>query len=380
MEKVKVVEIIADSSLGGGPKHVLGLLRHLDQTKFEPFLICPEGQLSNRASQISGIVIYHVPFKSKFDLISLFELRNFLSRIKSSHDPFGPMVVHSHGPRAGFFTSAAAPRGAYRVYTEHRWDSDFHLKNSLNEFWQKYMLMRSIRKANQVIAVSSSVRDFLIKDKLALKQQIVTIPNGIDMGTKDGRLKAKAIKAANRTPIIGTIGNLNSQKGQTYLIEAMKKVIEKFPLAVLEIIGEGELRESLKSKVESLKLERHVTLLGKKENVENYLRRWDVFVLPSIAETFGISILEAMLSGVPVVATRVGGIVDIVENKKSGWLVPSRNAEALAQTIIEIIDHPVLAAKLKRGGLERVKDFDWEKVIKEIEGIYLAPFNLEKMV
>lgn len=378
MERIKVVEIIADSGLGGGPSHVLGLLKSIDQKKFEPFLICPEGQLSNRASQIGGVVIYHVPFKSKFDLISVFELRNFLSKIKSSHDPFGPMVVHSHGPRAGLFASICAPRGAYRIYTEHRWDSDFHLKNSLNEFWQKYMLKRSLRKANRVIAVSSSVHNFLVKNKLAAKEQIVIIPNAIGLRTWDLGLGTKKIKAANRAPVIGTIGNLNPQKGQTYLIEAMSEIVKKFPLATLEIIGEGELRESLKSKVKSLKLERHVTLLGRKEDVSRYLKRWDVFVLPSIAETFGISILEAMNAGVPVIATRVGGIVDVIENKQNGLLVPKEDPSTLAKSIAEILDHPVLAAKLKRGGLERVKDFDWGKVIKEIEEVYSAPFDLEK--
>ncbi|HLC43890.1 MAG TPA: glycosyltransferase family 4 protein [Patescibacteria group bacterium] len=376
MAKVKVVEIIADSSLGGGSSHVFGLLKYLDKKKFEPFLICPEGQLSNRVSQISGVVIYHVPFKSKFDLISLFELRNFLARIKSSHDPFDSMVVHAHGPRAGFFTSAAAPRGAYRVYTEHRWDSDFHLKNSLNEFWQKKMLGRSLRKTNAVVAVSSSVKSFLIKNNLVTKAQIRIIPNAIELRTPSPEIRK--IKTANRAPIIGTIGNLNLQKGQAYLIEAMPKVIKMFPLATLEIIGEGEERASLKSKVESLKLERHVTLLGRTENVEKYLQRWDVFVLPSIAETFGISILEAMSAGVPVVATKVGGIVDIIENKKNGLLVPREDPEALAKSTIEVLDHPAATAKLKRGGLERVKDFDWEKVIKEIEKVYSEPFDLEK--
>ncbi len=374
MEKIKVVEIITDSDLGGGPSHVFGLLKSLDQKKFEPYLICPDGPLSNKTSQINGVVIFHIPFKSKFDLISLFELRNYLGKIKSGHNPFGPIVIHSHGTRAGFFASMATPRGSYRIYTEHRWDSDYHLKNSLNEFWQKFMLKRSLRRMNRVIAVSSSVRNFLIENKLTASEQVITIPNAIDFKLSE----TKKIKAANRAPVIGTIGNLNPQKGQAYLIGAMPKIIEKFPLATLEIIGDGELKENLKSKVKNLKLERHVTLLGRKNDVLKYLKRWDVFVLPSIAETFGISILEAMSAGLPVIASKVGGIVDIIENKKTGLFVPKENSDALAKSIIEILDHPVLAAKLKRGGLVRVKDFDWEKIIKEIEKIYSAPFDLEK--
>ncbi len=376
MEKIKVVEVIADSGLGGGSQHVLGILRHLDQTKFEPFLICPDGYLSNQASRIKGVVIFHVLFKSKFDLISLFELKGFLDKIRSSRDPFGPMAVHSHGPRAGFFTSLILPRSAYKIYSEHLYYTDYHLKNRRNEIIQKFFLKRAVRQSNLVITVSAAVRNFVIREKMAAPEQVTVIPNGIELQTPNS--KPRTIVAANRAPVIGTIGNLNVQKGQIYLIEAMAKVIEKFPLATLEIIGEGEEREELETEVKRFELERHVTLLGRKENVEKYLCRWNVFVLPSIAETFGISILEAMGAGVPVVATKAGGIVDIIENKKNGLLVPAGNADALAKSIIEVLDHPAMAAKLKRGGLERVKDFDWEKVIKEIEKVYSEPFDLEK--
>jgi len=87
--------------------------------------------------------------------------------------------------------------------------------------------------------------------------------------------------------------------------------------------------------------------------------------------------LEAMNAGVPIVATRVGGIPDIIENRKNGLLIPSRDSKQLAKAVIELLDHPALAAKLKRGGIERVENFDWQKVIKEIEKVYTVPFDLE---
>jgi len=376
-ERIKVVEIIADSDLGGGPSHVFGLLKSLDQQRFEPFLICPEGQLSNKVSQIKGVTIFHVPFKSKYDLISYFELKNYLTKIKSSRDPFGPMVVHSHGTRAGLFASIVASKFAFKIYTEHRWDSDYHLKNPISDFWQKRMLRRVLRRMDRVIAVSSSVRDFLVKNNFVAKDQVQIIPNGIDL-VASTEYRVPSTRVVNRAPVIGTIGNLNTQKGQIYLIEAMEEILKKFPLATLEIIGEGELKKSLKFKVESLKLERHVSFLGRQSSVDKFLKKWDVFALPSVAETFGIVVLEAMNAGTPVVATRVGGVPDIIQNKKNGLLVPSRDSKALADSIIELLDHPALAAKLKRGGIERVKDFDWQKVIKKIEKVYAEPFELEK--
>lgn len=378
MGKIKVVEIIADTEPGGGPAHVLGLLRNLDTTKFEPFLICPEGYLATEAGKIKGVRVFNVEMRSKFDLVSAYQIREILQKIRALPVPFSNMVVHIHGVRAGFLARLVLVRSAFYIYTEHRWDADYHLKNPLNELLQKRILRRMNRRTNLIIAVSSSVKKFLLDSKLAVPAQLSVIPNAIQaVGSTEFRV-SRNVKTPNRAPVIGTIGNLNSQKGQIYLIEAMKKILVKFPLATLEIIGEGAEREALEEKIESLGLKRHVSLLGRKEQASNFIKRWDVFVLPSVAETFGISILEAMRAGVPVVASRVGGIVDIIEPKKNGILVPSREAKALANAICEVINHPVLAAKLKRGGLVRVKDFEWDKVIKLIEQEYLKPFKLEE--
>jgi glycosyltransferase involved in cell wall biosynthesis len=100
-----------------------------------------------------------------------------------------------------------------------------------------------------------------------------------------------------------------------------------------------------------------------------------VFALPSIAETFGIVILEAMQAGVPVVASKVGGILDIITNKKNGLLTQPKNSKELAGSIIEILGNSALSSKLSREGKIRVKDFDWAKIIKQINRAYLELFE-----
>lgn len=376
--KIKVVEIIADSSLGGGPSHVLNLLLFLDEKIFEPYLICPAGYLSTEVKKIAGVKIFNVPMKSKTDLISVFEIRQFVQKIQSFNDPFSPTIVHCHGTRAGLLGRIFGHRDAKIIYTEHRYDADYHLKNSLNEYWQKKILGRLNKKSDAVIAVSSSVQNYLLDRKLANKKNLFLIPNAVDTQKISPKNKVKKVKSVHRAPIIGTIGNLNLQKGQSYLISAMKLVLQKFPLASLEIVGEGEERVNLENQIKLLGLEHHMTLLGRKNNAADYLNHFDVFVLPSIAETFGIVILEAMASGVPVVASRVGGICDIVENKKTGLLVPPRQPQILAEAIVKLLDHPAEAAKYKRAGLQRVTEFDWRKVIKEIEKVYIDVASIEK--
>ena len=150
----------------------------------------------------------------------------------------------------------------------------------------------------------------------------------------------------------------------------MPEILAKYPHATLEIIGEGEEREALKSQITNHKLQRHVTLLGRRDHPEDYLKKWDVFVLPSISETFGITILEAMAAQVPVVATKVGGVTDIVSDGKNGKLIKPKSSSEIAAAILDILDHPAEAAKFVRSGKDTVKEHDWSEVIKQVEKLY----------
>ena len=370
--RIKLVQVIAESGLGGGPSHVLGILQNIDQKIFDLYLICPSGYLSKEAKKIDGITVFNTPMISKFDMASLLEIKAILARIRVKYNPFGPMMVHSHGARAGLLARMVMPRGIRNIYTEHRWDYDFKLSNPINNWMQKWLLKRMNFKSDLVIAVSSSVKDFLIKEKLASGKRIVVIPNAVNLTS----LQPIKIKEKITHPIIGTIGNLKSVKGQEYLIRAMKDIVKDFPLATLEIIGEGEERGNLEGLIRKLELEHNVSLLGYKENPMPFMRHWNVFVLPSIAETFGIVLLEAASVGLPIVATKVGGIPDIIQDKKSGVLVAPRNSKVIAKEVVDLIRHPVKAAKYKSAALERVKDFEWKKVIKVLEENYLKLFNL----
>ena len=379
-KRIKIVEMIADTGFGGGEMHVLGLLQNLDKEKFEPFLICSPGVLANNARSIEGLKIYEIKFRSKFDFSSTSKLEKILSEIQTHENPFRPMIVHTHGPRAGFIGRRATPRGVYKVYTEHIWNEAYHLENRVNEWVQKRALRSLNHKTDMVIAVSNAVRDFLVKSDLVPEKRVRVIPNGIELAETvlDSRLRGNdkfIVSHGHNPPLIGTVGNLNSQKGHQYLIEAMPEILKSYPHLTLEIIGEGEERESLEKIIDELNLKKHVTLLGGNVSRERIESKWDIFVLPSISETFGIVILEAMKLGLPVVASKVGGVTDIVKEGKNGLLIKSKNPSAIASAVLELLNHPALAAKLVREGKETIKKFDWKVVIKDIEEVYL---NLAK--
>jgi len=376
--RIKLVQVIADSALGGGPKHVLGILKNLDQSKFEPFLLCPAGYLMNEAKKIKGVTVFELNPQSKFDFLAIWQIREIYNKIRVSRDPFGPIIIHSHGPRAGLMARMTAPWRAKLVYTEHRHDADYHLKNSFNEWIQRRVLRAQSKKTDLIIAVSEAVKQFLIQSKMARIDRVRVIPNGIDLShwTIEARKEILARKPGSKWPtdvVIGTVGTLNYQKGQIFLIDAMAKLVKQYPLIALEIIGEGEERSVLESEISRLGLERHITLLGVKDP-EKWYKRWDLFVLPSIAETFGIVILEAMKNGLPIVATRVGGVPDIITHRKNGYLVSSGNASALSKGIEEVLGNPVMRTKLHREAMDRVKVYDWREVIKALEESYLDLF------
>ncbi|MFA6963263.1 MAG: glycosyltransferase family 4 protein [Patescibacteria group bacterium] len=367
--RAKVVIVTADSKVGGGSSHILGLIRNLDRDKFELHLVCPSGYLSKLAKQINSVDVYNIPMSSKFDLESIFALRTRLRQIQSAGNPFTPFLIHTHGPRAGFFASLVAPRMARKVYTEHIYDQNYRLPSTINGWIQKMMLRKVCLEQDLVLAVSTSVKKFLVSNKFADANQVKVVPNGLDVEAWSAQ-KRKIELSAN-APIIGTLGTLNAQKGQKFLISAFKEVLKKFEHATLEIIGDGPLFEALKSQTRSLKIEGRVKFLGAKENPIEYMRDWSLFALPSISETFGIAALEAMALGIPVVASKVGGLPDIIDNQKNGILVPAKDAEILAKAMLGVLEHPAVAAKLRREGEKRAADFDIKKVVREIEEVYL---------
>lgn len=371
-KKIKLIQIIADSSLGGGPKHVLGILENIDQNQFDCYLVSPAGNLHQKARGIKGIQAISLPMDSSFGFSTVAKLKEILARIQTEKDPFGPMIIHAHGPRAEILAEKAKPAGTFSVYTEHIFTKDYHIENRLSEFFQKRMISKLGARTNLVIAVSNSVRDFLLKINRSLKNKIVVIPNGIEIKPKSHSIHRRKISKENPlAPIVGSVGNLNKQKGYIYLIQAIPEILKVFPQATFQIIGDGEERENLEREVSDLNIRKSLTFLGRKDTPEDILSRWSVFVLPSVSETFGIAILEAFRAKVPVVATRVGGIVDIVENKKNGLLIPAGKPSAIAQAVVEILKHPALAAKFIRASEESLKKYDWQKIIKKIEVEYL---------
>lgn len=195
------------------------------------------------------------------------------------------------------------------------------------------------------IAISSAVQVHLEKDFHVKSSQIALVESGIDLNKfaiMDEKKRAQKCQGLgiHDEPVIGIIARLSDVKGQDILVKAFGIVIKQFPQAKLLLVGEGKLELLLKTLVQQLDLKDSVIFRPVINETKEYLDCLDIFVMPSRNEGLGISIMEAQACGLPVVASRVGGIPSLIEDGKTGLLVEPENVEDLALKLIELLKNP----------------------------------------
>ena len=186
------------------------------------------------------------------------------------------------------------------------------------------------------------------------RQRAVTVHEGIDLGRIAAASPAKLheeLWLPHGSPIIGNVAALVPHKGQKHLVEAAALVVRQVPDARFIIAGEGELRPSLEHQIKHLGLEKHVLLAGFRPDVLSVHKAFDMFVMSSVTEGLGTSILDAMACGRPVVATTAGGIPEVVRDGETGILVPPRDHEAMADAIVKLLKDEPLRRRMGAAGL-----------------------------
>jgi len=211
----------------------------------------------------------------------------------------------------------------------------------------------------------------LIKYEFVPKKKVFVLPNGINYSLFNNNSELKNFPGNGRI-ILGTVCRLEPQKGIKYLLLAMKTILTKFPEAKLEIVGTGSLLNELQSLSNKLGISNSIKFLGKFTDVIPFYKRMDIFVLPSLYEGFGIVILEAMAMGIPIIATNVDGIKEVVINGESGILVPPKNPEALANAVNYLIEKPQITKKFIIEGKKRASLFDIQDHLMKLDELYTS--------
>jgi len=251
-----------------------------------------------------------------------------------------------------------------------------HGKNYYADRARRRIVYRLVgRFAGRLVTVSEDNRRFLAERVGIPHSRVQVIPNGIPLDEKAPEPKVSALRSSlgldHHNQVVGTVGSLYPVKGHKYLIDGACHVLRRFPNAVFLIVGRGGLREELEAHAERLGIASHLRFLGHREDVRDLLSVCDVFVLPSLSEGMPLALLEAMAAGVPAVATRVGGVGEVVENRKTGLLVSPGDSHALAENILTLLENRPLARELGEAARQMVgRRFSLTGMVKAYQDIY----------
>jgi glycosyltransferase involved in cell wall biosynthesis len=353
-----IVNFFPPKNLGGTEIASYNLAKHLTKRGHEIHIITSYDEGMPKFGNVQGFYVHKIN-SSRARVIGVlsFWLKIFL-KIRE----IKPDILHAQDLSMSLpaYLSRKILKIPYVVWG--RGTDVYHPRN-----FERFTMKPILRNAHAILALTEDMREKL---KCIYDTRIYVIPNGIDLEEyKDVMIIPNRKKG---TKEILFVGRLHPIKGVQYLLRAMKQVQEKIPDARLILVGDGEERERLVSLSIQLGIQKYVQFIGITPHnvVKTFMQQADVFVLPSLSEGFPNVILEAMACGLPIIASRVGGIPDIITNDTNGYLVEVKDTNDMANKILLLLSDDALRKKLSDTNRHQIEKYSWENVISELEKIY----------
>ncbi|MBI3597186.1 MAG: glycosyltransferase [Nitrospirae bacterium] len=364
---LRILHLDTERTWRGGEAQLLHLAEGLARRGHVCIVVGPPGSpLLSRAAE-KGLKTEAVAMPSEWSLSAVRTLARLLKRERVQ-------VIHMHTSHACTLGGWAARLAGVPVRIISR-RVDFSVRsNPLRKLKYQWGVDR-------IVAISEGVRKVLIEDGLD-PNRIAVIRSGIDPRPFDPGFPAgearREFGIPDRSPVIGCVAHFAEHKGHRYLIEAAVRVAAAVPDVRFLLVGDGELRPAIELQIKELKLERHVLLTGFRQDIPRLLAAMDIVVLSSHLEGLGTSLLDAMAMARPVVATRVGGIPEMVEDGVNGLLVSPRDPPALAGALIELINRPDERRRMGQAGRSRMLEkFSAEAMVAATESVYRKILELK---
>jgi glycosyltransferase involved in cell wall biosynthesis len=363
--------IVNSLRFGGAEQFVVNMLRYHDRTRYFPVCIClraPMGTHLEAAVQQIGVPLYFLEISAK----SLSWLHN--TKLNALFKKYKPTVVHTHlGGINHAFLMAIRHRTPVRVHTVHSLaeqeiGSGHNRRVRLLAFKYRLGSFTPVAIAEKVVSSFAALYNY---------HNQVLIPNGIptDVFTPDTvvrqRMRQK-LQVEPQTFVFIHVGRIDANKNQGMLISAFSRLCasESVPME-LWLVGDGDLLEAAQQQARTLGIENRVRFLGVRSDIPDLLRAADVFVFPSRWEGNPLSVMEAMATGLPVIATAVGGVPELVEDGVSGILIPNEDRDALVAAMQRMVEQPDLRVQMGQAARCRaVERFDIRQTVRAYEALY----------
>jgi glycosyltransferase involved in cell wall biosynthesis len=367
MDRVKILYIIRKAE-GGMKKHLFSLINFLDKRNYHLGVVCSFDKETLQHLKGQGIEVFELEIGDGF---SLSEDVKTITRLRGIIKKFKPDILHMHGFKAAFVgRMAALGLHVKTVVTFHNFPSYGESGGFRNKIILS--LLRYLNKRTDFfIAVSEALKNEVVRVEKINEDKIYVIYNCLEQHfykeKKPFDLR-KNFKLPSDAFVVGTVARLIPSKGVQDLIDVA--FLMKDENVFFFVAGEGPYREYLEKKIIEKGLEKRFFLLGFLEDIPSFLRGLDVFVFPSLKEGFGISVLEAMKEGVPVIAYSVGGVPEIVENGVNGFLVEKEDIRGFYEALDKLLKDADLRRTFSVKGKETVERFNCEDMVKKTEEIY----------
>jgi len=357
---LSLFQIDAGKEWRGGQRQSFFLAKELKRNGYSfQYVVQPGSSLHQKAAE-AGLPVFPLKISSEADVFSVLRLSLAMKRKKCR-------LVNFHDAHSVAVGSAAASLAKVPLRIISR-RVDFPLKKNVLSR-RKYT-----KDVDAIIAISEGVKNVLIEGGIDAKL-IRVIPDGIDFSPYEEKTSEDYLRQelsfAPDDFLVGIVAQLSNDKGHKYLIQSSKELREHSPKIKIIIVGEGPLRMELNKQVKEIQGEDMVFFLGFREDIPQILNSLDVFVLSSDHEGLGSIIMDAMACRLPIVATRVGGIPELVDHQKTGLLVPAQRPKSLAKAILKIYEDRELAHRLGQKGYDVVhRKFSAESMASKAIELY----------
>ena len=381
-ERVKVLRVIARLNMGGPALHVAYLTAGLRERGYDTTLVA--GSLARGEDSMDfvarelGVAVERLP-ELRRDISAIHDLRavvHLAQRIRRER----PTILHTHTAKAGAVGRLAAllagdARPPIVVHTFHG-----HVLRGyfgpLRSLAFRLLERQLARMTTALVAVSPEVRDDLVRLGVAPRAKFTVVRVGIELGERvagrDGRDETRRVLGIPPTAFtVGWIGRMTAVKRTSDVLLAFKRLRERGVDATLCMVGDGPDREPLERKAHELGVMRDTLFLGYQEDVAQFYAAFDAMILPSGNEGTPVSAIESLAAGRPVVATRVGGVPDVVRDGQDGFLVETGDVDGLAAALERLAGDEELRTQMGDAGRERVLPrYSVERLIDDVDRLY----------